>query len=59
MRYKVGLHSSHMGGGVLLNPVSIWPLSKKYRSVAFKKLNREIKETKKVYWDASGRALKP
>lgn len=35
--YKVGLHSSHTGGGVMLNLDSIWPLSKKYRSVALQK----------------------
>ena len=29
MGYKVGLHSSRMGGGAMLNRISIWPLSKK------------------------------
>jgi len=37
-RCKVGLHSSHMGGGAMLNPINIWPLSSKYRSAMLKKL---------------------
>ena len=58
--YKVGLHSSCMGGGAMLNPVSIWPLSKKYRSVTPQRLNFEIKkEIEKAYRDVSSRALKP
>jgi hypothetical protein len=38
IHYKLGLHSSRTGGGAMLNPVSIWSLSEKYRSVALKKL---------------------
>ena len=38
MRCKVGLHSSRMGGGAMLNPINIWPLSNNYRSVMLKKL---------------------
>ena len=34
---KVGLHTSRTGGGAMLNPGSIWPLSKNYRSVALQK----------------------
>jgi len=35
---RLGLHSSCMGGRAMLNPISIWPLSNKYRSVTLKKL---------------------
>ena len=44
MHYKVGPHSSRTRGGPMLNPVNIWPLSNKYRSVTLKKLNYEIKQ---------------
>ena len=45
-RCKVGLHPSYKGDGAMLNPDSIWPLSKKYRSVTPQKLNNEIEKSK-------------
>ena len=58
-RCRLGLHSSHMGDGVMLNLVNPWPLSNKYRSVMLKKLNCEIKSNIGTYLDERGRALKP
>ena len=58
-RCRLSLHSSRKGGGAMLNPVYRWPLSNKYRSVALKKLNFEIKSNIGTYLDERGRALKP
>lgn len=47
--YRQGLYSSCIGGGAMLNPTSICPLSKKYRSVAPKKLNFEIERKQRKH----------
>jgi hypothetical protein len=42
--YRLGLHSSYMGGRAMPSPASPWPLSNEYRSVVLKKLNCEIEK---------------
>jgi len=59
LRSRLGLHSSRTGGGAMLNPINPWPLSKRYRSFALKKLNCEVKSNIGAYLDEWGRALKP
>ena len=51
---KVGLHSSRTGGGAMLNPDSIWPLSKNIGHSHSKKLNSEIEKIEHTRMQAAG-----
>ena len=58
-RRRLGLHSSHMGGGDIPSPVSSWTLPHKHRLVTLKNSTMRTNGSMNTYLDKSGRTLKP